>query len=162
MSNVRGTTAKSAISRVLELALQLALAMMFGMVVLLVILRYLFHTTIIGGNEATAVAFVFSTALGAALALGRDEHISIRYFSDQMAPRAGEILAAIRWLLLAAFNIVLVYYSVVWIQRTGGFLMPAMGVPQIVAQISVPIGCSLSVFYCLRELRRLLANDADD
>jgi TRAP-type mannitol/chloroaromatic compound transport system permease small subunit len=39
----------------------------FILVVMLVILRYLFNTTIVGGNEATVQLFIHTTALGAAV-----------------------------------------------------------------------------------------------
>jgi len=51
--------------------------------------------------------------------------------------------------LIALINSVMVWQSIYWIGRTGGFIMPAMQVPQFVAQISVPIGCGLAIVYCL-------------
>lgn len=127
----------------------LALAAIFAVVLLLVVLRYVFSTTIIGGNEATAVAFVFLTAIGASVDLFKDRHISIRWFTDRLAATRRQSLAKGRFVLLAALNILILYFSIVWIARTGSFLMPALGVPQWVAQICIPIGSALSAFYCV-------------
>ncbi|MGI9232650.1 MAG: TRAP transporter small permease [Woeseiaceae bacterium] len=142
------------LTRFIEHLLALLLFGMFAMVTILVVLRYVFATTIIGGNEGTVVAFIFTTALGASVAIFRDEHIAIDYFTDKMSPQARQLLSKVRFVLLAIINAVIAVYAVIWIQRTGGFLMPTLGLPQIVAQISIPIGCGLSVIYCLARLGR--------
>ena len=63
-------------------------------------------------------------------------------------------MSRVRLVLLATLNAVMAYYAVKWIQRTGGFLMPTLGVPQLVAQASVPLGALLSVLYCAVRLIR--------
>ena len=84
------------VTRVIETALIVLLFGMFAMVIVLVVLRYLFSTTIIGGNEGTVVAFIFTTALGASIAIARDEHIAIDYFTDKMPPQARHALMQVR------------------------------------------------------------------
>ena len=139
----------SRMTRILERLLSTLLFAIFSMIVILVILRYVFGTTIIGGNEATVIAFVYTTAIGAAISISRDEHISIRYFTSKLSPRTQLALSQIQLILVAVLNFLIAIYAWVWIQRTGGFLMPALGLPQMVAQISVPLGAVLSVMYCL-------------
>ena len=75
-------------------------------------------------------------------------------FVGKQSPIVQGHLARLRLILLAIVNAVLVFYSIIWIQRTGGFLMPTLGVPQLVAQLSVPIGCGLSVLYSIARLFR--------
>jgi hypothetical protein len=61
----------------------LLVALFFGfffMVCVLVVLRYGFGDTIVGGNEGVTVAFVFTVAIGAAVAITRREHIAITFF----------------------------------------------------------------------------------
>ena len=139
-------------SAVLESLLAVALFGLFVIVLLLVVLRYLFSTTIIGGNEATVIAFVFITAIGAAVDLYEDRHISITWFVDRMSERPQAILNTIRFTLLTVLNATLFYLSILWIGKTGHFLMPALGVPQWVAQVSVPVCCGLATLYCLARL----------
>ena len=150
--NGRLTSAANRLTRLLESILVLLLFGMFSMVVTLVVLRYVFGTTIIGGNEGTVVAFIFTTALGAAVAIYKDEHISIRYFIERLPRHLQGTMAKLRWLLLALINILVAAYAIAWIHRTGSFLMAALGQPQWVAQISVPIGCTISTIYCLARL----------
>ncbi len=147
-------TAVQKLTRALESALAVLLFAMFAMIAVLVVLRYMFGTTIIGGNEATIVAFIYTTAIGASIAIMRDEHIAIDFFVEKLSTRWQERLLNLRIVLLAIVNLVIVVYSIQWIQRTGGFLMPTLGVPQLVAQLSVPLGSSLSAMYCIVRLLR--------
>ena len=137
------------LTRALETTLAVLLFGMFFMIATLVVLRYVFATTIIGGNEATIVAFIYTTAIGASIAISRDEHIAISYFSDKLSPDSQGVLSRIRLILLAVLNVAIAFLALSWIQRTGGFLMPTLGLPQLVAQVSVPLGCVLSALYCL-------------
>ena len=141
-------TALARLTHLLERALELLLFGMFAMVAILVVLRYVFASTIVGGNESVIVAFVYTTAIGASIALLRDEHIAISYFVEKLPERTGEILLRVRLVLLLVVNVTLVACSVVWIRETGGFLMPTLGTPQWVAQISVPVGGALGATYC--------------
>ena len=138
----------------LERILTCLLFLIFAIIVLLVVLRYVFNTTIIGGNEAALIAFVYTTAIGGALAVSKHEHIAIHYFVDLMPGRIQRHIQTIQLALVATINLVIVWYSVVWIGRTGGFLMPALQLPQLVAQLSIPIGCGLAFMYALIGVRR--------
>lgn len=138
--------------RLLNLLVQVALAAILFIVFLLVVLRYGFHSTIIGGNEATLVAFVYVSLIAAAIALRDDEHIAVRYFTEKLPRRSRQVLAVVRWFLLAAINLLLFVFAVIWIRQTGDFLMPAMGLPQWIAQISVPLGCGLGFAYSVRQV----------
>ncbi len=151
------STIERTLSRMLERFLTLLLFVIFAMVVLLVVLRYVFNTTIIGGNEGALVAFVYTTAIGGALAVSKHEHIAIHYFVDLMPKRTQHHLRIFQLVLVAAINLAIVWYSVVWIGKTGGFLMPALQLPQLVAQLSVPIGCGMAFIYCLIGIRRQIS-----
>jgi TRAP-type C4-dicarboxylate transport system permease small subunit len=145
------------VARSLELLMQVSLGAILAMIFLLVVLRYVFHTTIIGGNEATQIAFVFASVFAAALALRDDDHIAVRFFTDKLAEKTRDTVAIVRWLLLMCLNLLLFAYSLVWIRQTGDFLMPALGLPQWVAQVSVPIGCGLGFAYCTTECLSAIA-----
>ncbi len=154
MSALSATEKK--LSGLLEKFLTFLLFLIFATIVLLVVLRYVFNTTIIGGNEGALIAFVFTTAIGGALAVARNEHIAINYFVDLVPVRVQRYAKVFQLVLVAVINLVMVWYSIAWIGRTGDFLMPALQLPQVVAQLSVPIGCGLAFVYCLTGIRRCL------
>lgn len=141
-----------ALTRIIEQLLAIVLFGMFALVTILVVLRYVFTTTIIGGNEATVIAFIFTTAIGASVAIARDEHIAIDYFVLKLPETWQQTIAVTRLLLLILINAAIMLYAFEWIERTGGFLMPTLGAPQIVVQISVPIGSALSIVYCIARI----------
>ena len=145
------------LNRLLEQLLGLLLLAIFAAVVSLVILRYAFNTTLIGGNEGVLIAFVYTTAIGGALAVARGEHIAIHYFVDRMPAGIQRILRILQLALVAVLNLAIVGYSIIWIAATGRFLMPALQLPQMVAQLSVAIGCSLAFVYCLIGIRRCVS-----
>ncbi len=156
MSDLRAIETK--LSNLLEQFLTLLLFLIFAIIVLLVILRYVFNTTIIGGNEGALIAFVYTTAIGGALAVARQEHIAIHYFVNLSPVRTQHHLKILQLVLVAAMNLAIVWYSIAWIGRTGAFLMPALQLPQLVAQLSVPVGCGMAFVYGVIGIRRRLSS----
>jgi TRAP-type C4-dicarboxylate transport system permease small subunit len=124
--------------------------------IILVILRYVFNSTIIGGNELMEYLFIYTTALGAALAIGRREHIKIMYFVDKLPAPIKAIVEVIALLLVAFINVVIFKLSFAWIMKVGMAESPVMRVPMRTIEVSVPIGCGLAVFYCLFDSWKIL------
>lgn len=140
------------LTTLLEGVLTLTLFLVFAVIVILVILRYFFGAGVVGANEAATIAFVYASSLGAALAVGKDEHIRIEYLVDKLGERGRLVARCTSLLLVGLLNIVLFERSIEWIRVTGDYLMPATQLPRIVAQISVPLGCGIAVLYSLTRL----------
>ena len=144
--------------RAAEAAIAAALIIIFAIVILLVVLRYVFNSTIVGGNEFIVLLFIYTTAVGAAVAVSRKEHIAITFLVDRFADRPRKILEILGFVLIALINTVMVWYSLtIWIPLTGHFIMPALQLPQGYAQAAVPIGCGLVVLSSLSHIGLLLA-----
>lgn len=135
-----------------ESAIAFLLFLIVIAVVVLVVMRYAFGTGLVGLNEWLRIMFVYTSTIGASIALARREHIAIEYFADRLPQSWQRGLEASRLLLLALLNGVLFVYSLDWIGATGSYLMPATQAPQVWAQASVPIGSALAVAYCLLRL----------
>jgi len=147
------------LSRILEGLLAMCLLAIAGTVVVLVILRYLFNSSITGANEAVTILFVYTTALGAAIAIGRREHIAIDLATEALSTRGRRIADIAGLILVAALNGVMFGYSIGWIRVTGDYLMPSLGLPRVLAQLSVPLGCGLAILYCFLRLTTSLTNE---
>jgi TRAP-type C4-dicarboxylate transport system permease small subunit len=117
--------------------------------VVLVILRYGFNTAIIGGNEAMEYFFIYTTAIGAAVALGKREHIKITYFIDRLPLAMKSVVNVLDLILIGFINAVMIWYSIPWIKSVGSFESPVLRIPNRIVQASVPIGCSLVIVCCL-------------
>ena len=93
--------------------------------------------------------FIYTTALGAALAVGKREHIKIMFFVDKLPPVLRTAALVLGLLLVAFINIVIFRLSFPWMMKVGMSESPVMRVPMWAVQISVPLGCGLVVFYCI-------------
>lgn len=138
---------------VLTVMLDWVISFFFAVIILItilqVILRYVFNASILGGSEAMEVLFIYSTAVGAAVALQRRRHININYAVQLLPPILQRLTDAAVHILVAFLNGVMIYYSIEWISRVGGNESPVMRIPEWIFQLSIPIGCSLVIVYCL-------------
>jgi TRAP-type C4-dicarboxylate transport system permease small subunit len=133
----------------LEWLVTLFFFVILTLTIVLVILRYGFNEAIIGGNELVEYLFIYTTAVGAAAALGRRQHIKITWFIDKLSPVFRKVVDALGFLLIALINAVMIYYSIPWIRTVGGFESPVLRLPNRLIQSIIPIGCGLVIFYCL-------------
>jgi TRAP-type C4-dicarboxylate transport system permease small subunit len=145
-------------SRILEVLVTALFSAILGLTITLVIMRYGFNAAIIGGNEAMEYMFIYTTAIGAAVSLGKGEHINISFILDRFKGRAQRAVHITNYLLIAFINAVMIKYSLGWIESAGGFESPVLRIPNWMVQISVPIGCGLAVLYCLNHVLIELTN----
>ena len=141
---------------VLEAFITLCFSVILVLTVVLVVLRYGFNASIMGGNELMEYLFIYTTAIGASVALAKRQHIKITWFVDKLSPPARRIVDAAALVLIAFINAVMIRYSVPWIRAVGGFQSPVLRLPNRAIQLIVPIGCGLVVLYCGYHLFRVL------
>ena len=119
------------------------------LVMTLVILRYGFNSTIVGANEFIVILFIYTSAIGASVIIGKKEHIAITYFIDKLPSTARKIVNVINFLLIAYLNGVLIWYGIRWMNITGDYLTAVLKIQQAYAQIVVLVGCSIAILYCI-------------
>lgn len=144
------------LTRVLEGVVSAGFLVLAVLVVTLVVLRYVFNTTIIGGNEVTGYLFIYTTALGAAVSVGTGQHIRIGVFVEALPRRAGLMVDVLALLLTLALHAGLLWFSMEWIGAVGGFPFTVVHIPQGVVQVAIPIGCGLVMLFCLTRLAALI------
>ena len=146
------------LSRALEYLLILLFFGFFSMVCILVVLRYGFGGSIVGGNEGVTIAFVFTVSIGSALAITKREHIAITYYIDKLPLKLKKIVYIIDLLLIALINAVLIWYSVGWIKASGGAPWMPFRFPQGFFQMAIPIGGALAIFFCFVKIAFTITN----
>jgi TRAP-type C4-dicarboxylate transport system permease small subunit len=104
--------------------------------------------------------FIYTTAIGAAVSLGRGTHIKISYLLDKTGGKTRKTIVVINLLLMILLNAVMIRYSLPWIRSTGAFMSPVLQIPSWTVQISVPVGCALAIVYCGLRIRREIAGPA--
>lgn len=139
-------------TRLLEVIVTFFFFIILSITITLVIMRYGFNAAIIGGNEAMNYLFIYTTALGAAVSIGNGEHIKISFLIDKLKARSRRVVNIANYLLVGFINAVMIWYSLRWIHSTGYFESPVLRIPNWIVQISVPLGCSLVILYCLNHI----------
>ena len=140
------------VTRLLEVIVTLLFFVILCITITLVVMRYGFNSAIIGGNEAINYLFIYTTALGVAVSIGKVEHIRISFFIDKLKQTHRKYINIFNYIMIAFINAVMIHYSLPWIKSAGYFESPVLRIPNWTVQVSVPIGCSLVILYCLNHL----------
>lgn len=143
------------ISSMLDWVLVLLFFTIIVLTILQVILRYFFSWSITGSYEMTRFLFIYTSTLGAAVLLSREEHVQVGLVVNLMPPLPRKISNTIKHLLLLAVNVYLIYLSLNWVQATGNFLSNVLRIPLVFIKIGLPIGFTLSALYELGHLFNL-------
>lgn len=122
------------------------------LVMTLVILRYGFNSTIVGANEFIVILFIYASAIGAAVVIGKKEHIAITYFIDKLPSGPRKYVDVLNYTLIGFLNGVMIWYGIRWIEVTGSYLTAVLKIHQVYAQIVVPLGCGIAILYCLHHI----------
>ena len=146
---------------ILESLITVFFLFIFILTGLLVIMRYGFNSSIIWGSEAMNYMFIYTTALGAAVAVGKNTHIKISCFKDLAKGRMHSFISIVNYALIGGINAVLGWFSLPWIASAGSFESPVMRIPMWTVQIVVPLGCGLACLYCLMHIVRIIAVGED-
>ncbi len=143
----------------IEKILVFLLSLIFIITFILVLLRYVFNQSITGANEIVTIMFIYTTAFGSALSIGKEEHISINMVINKLGFDNLKKIRFIQHILIFSLHAMLLLFCLDWINTAGGYLMPATGLPRIVAISSIPFGCVLSLIYCLKHLTKPVGNN---
>ena len=143
------------LSQILEFIITLFFGIILATTILLVILRYVFNSGIYGGNELMSYLFVYTTALGAAISIGSDDHIKINVIASILTQGWKKVVEIICLILVGGLNLILIFMSVPWIQKVGSFESPTLRIPNAWVQFGVPLGCSFAVLFCIFRIIRV-------
>ena len=122
------------------------------LIILLVVMRYIFNSTIVGGYETLRFGFIYTTFFGAAVLVSKSEHIGMDVIIKHFPEAARRSVKVVEQLSVAALHIYLLIISLHWIQVTGTFPSAELKLPMKFIQSSLPIGCGLAAFYALNRL----------
>lgn len=153
---------EQSMTRFLEILITIVFFIILCITNILVILRYGFNSSIMGGNEAMVYLFIYTTALGAAVSIDRGDHISISYLVDKVQGKFKTLLNIIKYVIIGVVNAVMLWYSLPWIHSTGSFKAPTLQIPMWIVQIIIPLGCALAIIYCFIHVIRQFIGRSND
>ena len=110
---------KPRIQRMAEALMVLALAGMVIAVFVNVVLRYLFHTSIVSYEEVSRLLFVWLVAIGASVAAFEGAHLGFDLVTSRVGPGTRKALFWVSQFLIAACMLMLLWGS--WEQVVAGW-----------------------------------------
>ena len=138
------------------------LFLVFAITFVLVFLRYVFNQSIPGANEIVRILLIYTTAIGAAISIGKNEHIGIDVFVNLLPKKFYKTIRILQVFLMFVLHLILFIYCLEWVEKAGGYLMPATGLPRIVAIASIPLGCIFCILFCAKTLIDVIDADKKD
>ena len=140
--------------RPLELLLILSVIVVFTVVLVEVVSRYIFHQSIAWGAEVCQTLLVWMTFIGAAVALVGGEHMEIHVAMDRVgSPMIKKILAILLFLACGIIG------GVRLVQRTWSMTTTTLQIPAGILYMAFPIGCLLMMIVVLRNIVRLFGRE---
>ena len=156
MGNSNETEKKDTLKRAyrpLELFVILAVTVVFIVVMMEVVSRYIFHQSIAWGGEVCQTLLVWITFIGSAAALLTNDHMEINIVLDRIhSPAAKKLVLFIRELAILIFVCVGTAGGVKLVERTTTLQIPAG-----VLYLAFPVGCALMIPVVLHNIYKLFA-----
>jgi TRAP-type C4-dicarboxylate transport system permease small subunit len=111
--------------------------------------RWLFDSPSLWSEELARVLFLHMAIIGGAIAIKKDDHVKITFFSDKL-PRniRYSLLFALEILVLITI-VAMIYYGYAHVQRTAFFELITLGISSSWMTYALPIGgCFMLVRQC--------------
>ena len=140
----------------------LAMAAIFVLVFLNVVLRYGFGTSLSWAEEVARFLMIWGAFLGAGLALREGRHVAIDVLQDRLPAPARRLLrmaiAVVVLVFLAGFAYLGLHFVIFGWDKVTMALQISRGIPYL----AVPLGCAIFAVHLLLFFRRFLVRDWDE
>jgi TRAP-type C4-dicarboxylate transport system permease small subunit len=150
----------SAFSRLAERALEalavVLFALMFGVIVCQIVLRYVFNHPLVWTDEAAQYCFVWVSFLGWTMAARKRIHIGINVVADRLPPGPKRALHALWCVVGVGFALVLAVVGVVIAYRNGDVRMVSIDFAFWPVYLAVPVAALFLVAYAVRDLVQIV------
>ena len=111
----------------------LAFVVIGALLLVSVVLRFAFNTSLGYAVEIPTFAFPWLIAGGVVAAMGRGGHLAVDYFADKLPARARRYLDVFVWALSTAALAFLVYISTLMIRPYANQASPILGLPMMLS-----------------------------
>jgi len=142
--------------RALDALAVVLFAVMFGVIVMQVALRYVFNHPLVWTDEAAQYCFVWVSFLGWTMAARRRIHIGINVVVDRLPAAARRGLHALWCLAAVGFALVLFVVGIVIAWRNGDVRMVSIDFAFWPVYLAVPIAALVLIAYAVRDLVHIL------
>ena len=144
------------INRTTEIALLVIISVMAGVVFIEVLFRYALMLPLFWTEEFARYCLVWSSLLGASVALKRGQHIAVTFFVDRIPGGMGPQAAFLVSVFIALFLTVILWGGVHLVILTRHQLSPAMRIPMSWPYLAIPISSLIMLFHELTFIHKRL------
>lgn len=137
------------INRTAEIALLVIVSVMAGIVFVEVLFRYFLMLPLFWTEEFARYCLVWSSLLGASVALKRGEHIAVTFLVDRIPGGISTQAAFLVPIVIALFLAVILWGGVHLVIITRHQLSPAMRIPMSWPYLAIPISSLIMLFHVL-------------
>ena len=145
-------------TRYIDIVMTSCFIILFFIIFLLVLLRYIFNASIFGGAEVSTILFIYSTAIGASLLYRERNHIRISFFLEKLPHKFSKTFIIFSYVCNLFFHSMLIYYAIHWVRVTGGSKTTILGIPYWVQESSVFVYAGITIFYIVRNIVLIFYN----
>ena len=135
------------VNRIAEIAIVVIISIMAIVVFGEVIFRYVFPLPLFWTEEFARYCLVWSSLLGAGVALKRGEHIAVTFFTDKFPKVIRMETSLVVEIFIAAFLGIIFWGGLCLVIITRHQLSPAMRIPMSWPYMAVPIGSLIMLFH---------------
>ena len=117
-----------------------------------VIARYVFSASFSWAEEISVTIVLWSVWIGASLAVKSNTHLRLSLLDKKVSPHTRIILQILLKFITILFVVIIFYASRIVIQVNENITLMSLSITVNVMYWSVPFGCFLMTFYCLRSI----------
>ncbi|MDO4719264.1 MAG: TRAP transporter small permease [Peptostreptococcaceae bacterium] len=138
---------------------EVVIAITMGIMTLLtagnVIARKVFQSSFSFVEEITIILFIVSTLLGTAIAAKRNQHMGFSGLTEILGKKGRLIFEVLGELVCIAFFILVFWHGIGMVQGEirSGMTTPALGLPEWIYGLSIPVGALFIVFRYLGRMK---------
>ena len=130
--------------------------LMFGVIVMQIVLRYVFNAPLVWTDELAQYLFVWVSFLGWAMAARKRIHIGIGVVADRAPAGLRRALHALWCALQVAFAVILLVVGVTITRSQADVQMVSIDFAFWPVYLVVPIAAAFLIAYALRDLAQIL------
>ena len=133
------------VDRVATWMTYLTVTVMVSMVALQVVMRYLLHNSFSFTEELARYMFIWSVALGSALALKERKHVSVSVIVDMFPSKLQRIVRTGADALAVIFFILLLVFGIVMVVNTRAQTTPGLGISIAFVYLAIPVSAAILI-----------------
>jgi TRAP-type C4-dicarboxylate transport system permease small subunit len=152
------TTWVGRLYRLVEAVTVAVLAFYVAVIVVQVVLRYVFNSSLIWSDEIIRFGLVWNVMLGATLVSLREGHIRVDLFENMLPPRVQPYVQLLIHFISLAFLLLLLFFGWKFALRGAVQSAPVTGISMAYAYSAIAVGAALmALFTVVTIVRRLRA-----